>query len=107
MTGDRVHHCDGPGCPAATHSEPGELIPDGWHLRDGRELCDRCAHVDEEAYLRAAGWQHWNYGNPDLLPDPGVWADPLGKTRHLSLERAVAEQQKRDGYGQLKLGEAS
>lgn len=106
MTGDRVHHCDGPGCPAATCSEPGELLPDGWHLRDGQELCDRCAHADEETYLRGAGWIHWQYGNPDLLPDPGLWADPIlvnGHSPKHPLERAVSIQRKRDGYGQLDL----
>jgi hypothetical protein len=41
MAGDRVHHCDGPDCKSSTHCEAGELLHAGWHLRDGRELCDR------------------------------------------------------------------
>lgn len=54
--------------------------------------------MTDEEYLRAAGWEHWTYANPDLLPDPGVWADPrsLDQARKLSLESAVAEQRRRD-----------
>lgn len=57
--------------------------------------------MSDEDYLRAAGWQHWNYANPALLPSPGVWADPksLDRARKLTLAAAVAEQQKRDQQG--------
>lgn len=61
--------------------------------------------MTDEQYLRAAGWQHWQYANPDLLPDAGVWADPksLDGAHKLSLAAAVAEQRQRDGLGQLTL----
>lgn len=54
--------------------------------------------MTDEEYLKAAGWQHWNYANPALLPDPGVWADPrvLDRARKVSLAQALADQRERD-----------
>lgn len=57
--------------------------------------------MSDEAYLKAAGWQHWTYANPDLLPDAGVWRDPkaVEGARKLPIAAAVSEQRRRDQPG--------
>lgn len=93
-------------CFAKGYTEQGDLQPDDWSRRNGMNVCARCTIDVDSAYLRAAGWQLVKSALDDL-PDAGVWADPLGEVRHVRLVQAVALQSKRDGYGQLELGEAS
>jgi hypothetical protein len=99
---DRVISCDG--CGFGTHSEPGQLLPDEWHHRDGQAICPNCYARPLRTYLTAAGWVK----RDELLTGEGVllaelWHDPQSERRWLELDKAFAEQQRRDGYDQMDL----
>jgi hypothetical protein len=101
--GDRVHQCDS--CSAGSHADVGELLPYEWHrLASGQVVCDSCFKRPRRTYLTAAGWVK----RDELLTGEGVllaelWHDPQSERRWLELDKAFAEQQRRDGYDQMDL----